>query len=284
MIKYYNINGQITPKESAVVHVSDLGLQRGYGIFDYFKVEQKVPVFFEDYMNRWEKSAAYMHLELPLSRRALKAQIQALIEANKVEKCAIKLILTGGFSPDGYTPSEPNLYILMMEQYRHADVEIRDGLKLMSLDYQRELPHVKTTNYAMSLIAQNQLRAIGAKDYLYYKDGFISESSRANFFIVQQDDTIVTNEKNILKGITRKQMIRLARSRYNLEIRDITFEEVLQAKEAFLTSSAKGALGVVQIDDKVIGNGKVGKVTQTMDRLYSEALQQYVLDNQVVAV
>lgn len=282
MIKYYNINGQMTLKEKATIHISDLGLQRAYGIFDYFKVEQKVPVFFEDHMNRWERSAAYVDLQPPLSKIAIKSQIMELLEVNKEEKCAIKLILTGGFSADGYTPSQPNLYILPMMQYPHPKEYTQLGIKLMSLDYQRELPEVKSTNYMMSLVAQRQLRAIGAKDYLYYQDGVISESSRANLFIVTQDDVIVTPEKNILKGITRKKIIKIAKEHYALEIRAIHLEEVFKAKEVFLTSSNKGALGVTQIDDKVIGDGKVGVITKQLDQLYQSIRNQYIEENQIV--
>ncbi|NJK83331.1 MAG: hypothetical protein HC912_05440 [Saprospiraceae bacterium] len=156
-MKYYNLNGHLVAKEDAYIHISDVGLQRGYGIFDYFVVLQGVPLFFDDYLDRFEHSAQFMDLPIPLSRAAMKKRILDLIAVNKTLDCAIKIILTGGFSEDGYTPaSTSNLFILPMPAIKHQAKDVAQGIRLMTVDYVRDLPEVKSLNYVMSLIVQNR--------------------------------------------------------------------------------------------------------------------------------
>ncbi len=276
MIKYYNINGVITPAEKAMMHVSDLSLHRGYGIFDYFLVRDNTPIFFDDYLDRFEASAAKMYLDIPISRQALKDRVYELIAANKISNFAIKLLLTGGYSSDGYTPEQPNLMILGYEPPVYPESLIESGFKLMTCEHVRQIADVKTINYVASLIVDRERRAAGATDVLYHKKGLVSESSRSNFFIVKQDNTIVTTDKDILFGVTRKHILALAKDHYKVEVRAVFLDEVFSAKEAFLTSSTKGTFGVTQIDDYKINDGKIGKVTLHLDDLFWGHVQQYI--------
>ena len=84
MIKYYNINGQQTPVENAYLHVSDLSILRGYGIFDYFLAREGHPLFLDDYLNRFYRSAAELYLEIPFDKATLRQHIYDLLAANEV--------------------------------------------------------------------------------------------------------------------------------------------------------------------------------------------------------
>lgn len=276
-MKYYNINGKIVKKEEAFVHVSDLALHRGYSIFDYCRVINGKALFIDDYLDRFENSAAKLSLALPVSRTELKEQIKELIRINEVNECGLKLILTGGYSEDGYLPAaKANLYILLLPTIIFAPEIIQNGIKLMSHDYTRHIPSVKMTNYVESLLMRDKVKAVGAMDLLYHADGQISESSRSNFFILTKENVLVTTFEDILYGITRKHVLELVKDHYKVEIRPMRLEEVRTAKEAFLTSSAKGALAVVQVDDWQIGDGKVGAVTQHISKLYDARVKDYV--------
>ena len=112
MIQYYCLNGEIVPAETASLKVTDLAILRGYAMFDYFLFESRQPYFFDDYLDRFENSAKRLGLEVPISRENLKSQIFRLIETNGIDKGAIRLVLTGGYADDGYTPKNPNFVIL----------------------------------------------------------------------------------------------------------------------------------------------------------------------------
>ena len=108
-----------------------------------------------------------------------------------------------------------------------------------------------------------KVRANNAADVLYCKDNIVSEFPRCNFFIVRQDDSILTPSSNVLKGITRKNLLSL-KEKYNIEEATITLDDVYNAREAFLTSTTKRIIPIVTINEKTMGDGKPGKVTMAL--------------------
>ena len=278
MIKYYNINGQQVPVENATLHVSDLSILRGYGIFDYFLAREGHPLFLDDYLNRFYRSAAELYLEIPFDKAELKRQIYALLQANEVQEAGIRLVLTGGYSPDGYTPVHPNLLIMMYDLPASAWEFSAQGIKIITHPFQRELPEVKTINYSTGIRMLKTIKERGATDLIYVDQGeWIRESARSNFFLVKPDKTIVTADEKILWGITRRQVIDAAREAgYTVEERPIHISELEQASEAFFTSTIKGVMAIGQIDDRVYGDGTIGKVTQELQELFVGKVKAYL--------
>ncbi len=162
MIKYYNINGQQTPVENAYLHVSDLSILRGYGIFDYFLAREGHPLFLDDYLNRFYRSAAELYLEIPFDKATLRQHIYDLLAANEVQEAGIRLVLTGGYSPDGYTPVSPNLLIMMYDLPTSAWEFSSQGIKIITHPFQRELPEVKTINYSTGIRMLKTVKERGA--------------------------------------------------------------------------------------------------------------------------
>lgn len=276
MIKYYSVNGNITPKESAVLGVTDLAILRGYGLFDFFMVKQGRPVFYDDYFDRIERSAKILRLDFPLSRTAFKAHIHELITANEITHAGLKMILTGGYTEDGFNPTSPNLLIIVVPLPQHPAYKYQEGVKLMLHEYQRSFPAVKSINYLMGVHLHPQQLAVGAEDILYHQKGVIRETVRANFFIVDAEGRVITPGSQILEGVTRKQVLRLSSPIYKTEIRDITVSDLAYAKEAFLTSSTKQIMPVVRVDDIIIGSSKPGPITRRLSRLLKEEEQAYL--------
>lgn len=256
------IHGQIQPLESAFLHVSDLSIQRGYGIFDYFKVQQGKPVFLADYLARFYASAKLMELQVPLPIKALEEVLQQLIEVNNLPLSGVKMILTGGYSANGYDPGEPNLIILQQPLTLPTQEMIAQGIKIITHEFVREIPRAKTINYSTGIRLIKQIQAAGAADVLYYTNGVVTEFPRCNFFIVTKDDVVVTPAEDVLLGVTRKNVLEIARYKYKTEERAVTLQDIAQAKEAFLTSTTKRILPIVQVDDQLVGNGKPGAVTK----------------------
>lgn len=261
MVKFYSINGQVLPREQAMISVDDLVILRGYGLFDFFLVRQGRPLFLEDHFDRFHHSAEVMRLKIPLSREELAKAVYDVIEANGMEEASMRLVLTGGYSPNAYDlPDEQNLLILQHPYPRYPEHQYQNGIKLLLHEYLRAFPTAKSTNYAMNLSLQPDLQAAKAKGVLYHWEGKIYEMAVANFYIVTKDDVIVTPEKNILKGITRKKILEIAQGQCQVEERDIHLDELKTCKEAFMTNSTRRLMSVVQIDDQVIGDGKPGEI------------------------
>ena len=276
MIKYYSVNGQIVPKEEASLGVTDLAILRGYGLFDFFVVKQGQPLFFDDYLDRMENSARSLRLPLPFSKAAIKQQIYDLIAANDLKNAGLKLILTGGYSEDGFSPVTPNLIILAAPPPNYPASRYNDGVKLMLHEYHRTFPSIKSINYIVGVNLLPQMKAAQAEDILFHYGGEVHETVRANFFIVKNDNTIVTPEEEILKGITRKQVLELAAQFYEIEKRSLLFDELASAKEAFITSSTKQLMPIVRLDEMVVGNGKPGPISQHLLELLRKKEEAYL--------
>lgn len=269
---YISINNTLYPAGEANISVSDLAVQRGFGIFDFLKTVNSKPVFIDDYFNRFYHSAQEMNMEVGFDRTQLRESINQLIEKNKIPNSGIKIILTGGFADDGYTMSKPNLIITQTPLEINPD-PFKNPLKLLTYNHQRQLPMVKTIDYLQAIRLQSFVKNSGAEDLLYHNNGLIRECPRANFFIVT-DHQIVTPKTEILKGITRSKILALEIAGYKIVERDFQLEELYTAKEAFISSSTKNAWPVAVIDGKEIGNGNF-EVVKAINSKLLQLIEDY---------
>ena len=248
---YCFAQNQISLLENAGVPVGDLLVQRGYGIFDYLRVSNNKPLFIEAHLDRLFNSAEIMRLSITLSKEELKKIVADLIEKNNIPFSGIRLIIAGGDAPDGYTITKPHLIIIQQPLDAPPAQMATKGIQLVSHFYQRQLAEVKTTDYLMAIHLQPWMKSQGGDDILYYNNDTVSECPRSNIFMVSQDNTIVTPARNMLKGITRKNIIAVAEAHHlKLEQRDISLAEMKKAKEVFITSSTKRIIPVSRLDEQ----------------------------------
>lgn len=267
MKEYIYLNGLIVPAEQALLHVNDLGLLRGFGIFDFFRAIDGKPIFIEDHLDRFENSARLMGLKIPTSREELKAIILEIIRQNPQPLLGVKMVMTGGYSEDGYSPAEKSNLIVIGKPFAFKPADI--GMKLMSIEYRREIPEIKTLNYIVPIRALAKMREQGADDVLYHQNGLISESSRSNIFIIK-NEKIITPVDGALFGVTRKHILNFAKRYFVVEERDVTIQEYWDADEVFTTGSTKRIIAITQTDQKIFSEGKVGKITKKLQELFLE--------------
>ncbi len=244
------LNQQWMPHADAALPGNDLGLQRGYAIFDFLRVAENVPLYIDDHLQRFYHSAAAMHLPVKESMEAFKSVIKEMIRLNDMPSSGIKILLTGGASADGYSIQSPNLLMVQQPLAAPPPSMVQPGYKLFTYEYQRELPTVKTTNYLMAIRLQPWLKEKGGDDVLYRSGNCVSECPRSNFFIVTKRNQLVTPSENILQGVTRKQLLGIAKENgMAVEEREVTLSDIQSAKEAFISSSTKRLIPVAQVDD-----------------------------------
>ncbi len=274
MSTYTIVNNEFLPVKEASVLITDLAVQRGYGIFDFFKTINGKLIFLEDHLDRFYRSAGAMHLPVAQNRVQLKALLLELMDRNQLPNSGIRITLTGGYSPDGYAIAQPNLIIAQAALTIATEINTK-GIKLITYPHQRQLPQVKTLDYLMAVWLQPMVREKGADDVLYHHDGLVKECPRANFFIVNEANEVITSATNILKGVVRKQVLSLGS---NILETEITLADLQNCKEAFITSSTKNILPVTEIDGRMIGNGFAGAVTTAL----WEKLQILIAEEQLV--
>ena len=257
MAKWAFINDAFVEEEKADLHISDLAFQRGYGIFDFFRLIENKPLFLDDHLHRFYASAEGMRLPILFSKEEMKGVIEELIEKNNLPGAGIRLSLTGGCSTDGFTLAKPNFIISQHRFTPPGKLQTEEGIKLLSYPHQRQLSHIKTIDYLMAVWLQPVIIQKGFDDVLYHTEGFITECPRSNFFVVTKDDVLVTPSENILQGITRMKVLETARQHFKVEERAIYLHELKTAKEAFITSTTKQLLPVAQIDNVVLPQRKI---------------------------
>lgn len=277
MNKVYSIiNDDFVLHKEAKILISDLSINRGYGIFDFFRTVNNTPLFLEDHLDRFFYSASQLNLKVGKDRNQIKKLIHQLIERNNIPESGIRITLTGGYSEDGYTLANPNL-LIAQTPFTFNKENFNKGIRLITHNYQRQLPQVKTIDYLMAIVLQPTIKERNADDVLYHNQNEICECPRSNFFMVTQKDEVLTPSKNILKGITRKKI--LAFSEFNIRETDINLKDLSNAKESFITSTTKNVLPVLEIDGKVIGNGKPGEITTAIyEKMYAlkESTQNFL--------
>ena len=193
------------------------------------------------------------------------------------------MFLTGGYAADGFTPTQSNLLILEVPLPKHDPKSFEDGTKLISYQYQRDLPEVKSTNYLMAVYLRNAMRQAGASDVLYHDGKFALETTRSNLFIITSEGVLVTPKERILKGITRKHLLKVAAELMPVEERAIRLEELGQAQEVFISSTTKGAMPVRQIDEHVVADGKPGSITKQLREAFQNYLNDYLATSKTLA-
>lgn len=270
------VNNEFIDEDKATLQVSDLSIQRGYAAFDFFRTKNYIPLFLDDYLDRFFNSISLLHLQPIHNREELKAIIYKLIEKNKLAESGIRVTLTGGYSPDSYEPVRPNLIITQVKIQLTTPEKFTAGLKIITHEYQRDLPEAKSINYLVGVWLQQKVKEQNAADVLYHQQGMVSEFPRSNVFIVTPDNKIVTPSENILKGITRMQVLKLAAKKYSVEIRPLHIEEIRSAAEIFMTSTTKRLLPITRVDDLIIGNGKAGPVTTQLNEDFIKMEDEFV--------
>lgn len=273
------MNDQIVDQDKATIHVSDLTLLRAYGVFDFFRLVDLQPLFMEDHLNRFFNSADILRLKCPVGRKKLKALIFELISINQIQNSGIRMVLTGGESATGYSVGNPTLIVINEPISALPASHFREGIKLISHEYQRDIPEAKTINYIMGIYKMPEVRASGSADMLYHWKGKISELTRSNFFMVDREGKIATAGDGVLEGVNRKHVLKIANENFEVEERDLFMEELASASEAFITGTTKKVMPVYQIDEQVIGNGKLGPVTEKLQIMFEKYVADYLTKN-----
>jgi len=268
---YCCLNGKILPVRDAMVNVYDIGLLRGYGIYEGITTYHGKPFRLADHLARFHLSARALDLVVPFSDTEIEKQLMSLGEKNGFGRTNFRIILTGGNTLSGieYDSARPTFYILAEEYKSLPDKLYTSGASLITHEHQRALPQYKTINYITAVQVQKERKAKGAIEVLYVADGKVLEAATSNIFIVK-DGVVITPKNNVLAGITRKVAMELAQKKYKVVEKEVAVVELFSADEVFLTASYKEIVPIVAIDTKKIADAKVGGVTQVLMKDFQE--------------
>lgn len=278
MQQFCYLNGEILPTSDAKVSVNDIGLLRGFGIYEGLITHNRKPFMFADHMERFHRSAKKMDLTVPVSDDAILTAINDLVERNvaKDKNALVRIILTGGntIGVIDYDPETPTLYILVTEFVPLEEKFLHEGCVLLPIEYHRDLSEIKSVNYINTVLLQKQRKAAGALEIVYTSNGYMLEGGGSNVFIVK-DGVLITPKDDIVLGITRKAVLQVARDSFKIEERPVTVEEFYAADEVFITGSFKEVVPVITVGDRTISGGVPGPVTKKVIELFRDFTRTY---------
>lgn len=254
----FGIDLALVPASQAGLPLTDLTIRRGYGAFDFLRVEEGVPLFADDHLARLQRSADLLGLSPRPDPAALRRHVADVIAANGHGSFGMQLFVTGGDPRDGFTPGAPRTLVIVVDLPSYPDAWYRDGVALLPYRHQRDLPEAKTTNYFTAVRLAGAMRDAGAADVLYHDGRRVLETTRCNLFVATADGALATPARDVLFGVSRGRLLGALDGVMTVEERDVTMDELLAAPEAFLTSTTKGVMPVVRVGDATIGDGRPG--------------------------
>jgi branched-chain amino acid aminotransferase len=271
----YFVKDKFIEKDKAFVSVNDLGLLRAYAVFDYLKTYFGKPFHLSDHINRLFKSAEFIGLKIPNTKEEIKSIVRELLKINKFNESSIRIIVTGGTSPDGKKKGEPNL-IITCEPRNEIDKDFYlNGVRIKSVYDYREAPIAKTINYTMAIKYLNEYYSKGYFEVLYIHNSKITECTSSNIFFIK-GKKLITPKDELLLGITRQVVIQEASKKFEIEEREIFFHEIFDFEECFITSTDKEVMPVISIDEHFFNKSKIGDKTKLVMKIFRDYVESGV--------
>ena len=292
-IKIY-VNGEIVPRDQAVVSVYDSGFMLGDGMWEGMRLYDGVWTFFDEHMDRLFDSCKSVSLDIGMSRSEIATALAATAKANKMTtNVHCRLMVTRGvkvkpFQHPSLSRTGPTVVIIMEHSTpvdRTSGAASR-GIRLASVPQVRGLPHsqdAKLNSHSKlnCVIACLQAEAAGADEALMLDpNGFVNTTNACNFFIVRNDEVWTSTGDYCMNGVTRQKVIDLCRqSGIPVFEKNYSLYEAYAADEAFLTGTFGAQTPVHSIDGKMIGGGQAGTMTKKIRSLYQSLIDEHIQTN-----
>jgi branched-chain amino acid aminotransferase len=269
------LGGEFVKKEDAVVSVYDHGFLYGDGVFEGIRVYSGNVFRLDAHLKRLFESAQSIMLKIPYTQVEITDLIVETIRKNQLESAYIRVVISRGVGTLGLDPSscsEPRVIIIAEQLTMYPTEFYERGIKIVSVASRRNRPDVlspqiKSLNYLNNILVKLEANQAGAEEALMLNDqGYVTEGSADNIFIVK-NGVILTPPVYLgaLEGITRNAIIDVARTK-GFEVKESPFtrHDVYVADEVFLTGTAVEVIAVVDVDGRVISEGKPGEVTNEL--------------------
>ncbi|MFQ5986428.1 MAG: branched-chain-amino-acid transaminase [Thermoplasmata archaeon] len=278
------VDGEFLAESDAKVSIFDHGLLYGDGVFEGIRAYSGRVFRLDDHLRRLYDSAKAIHLEVPLPVDELRDLILELCRRNELEEGYIRPVVTRGRGDLGLDPRKvrggPTVVIIARPfEVLYGD-KYDEGLELITSSYRRVpsqsvSPNIKSLNYLNQILARVEANIHDADEALLLDvQGYVSEASADNFFIVRDEVLHTPLTVSILQGVTRQTVLEIAEELgYEARERFFTLFDVYGADEAFITGTAAEIGPVVRVDDRVIGDGKPGRITKQITARFRDLVR-----------
>lgn len=265
-------NGELISPEQAAVSVFNPALYGAYGVYESIQIARGKPFALAAHLQRLAHSAAILELPLPADPTTFENWITTLLKANRAVECTLRIFAVGpenGGAATAYLWPQPNPVYQAACYTAGADVITYEG--------QRFLPEAKSLNNLVALLSRRRALALGAHEALLHHNGYLTEGSNSNLFVVLDGAIITPPTDQVLPGVTREIVLKLAHQA-GIEIRQapLALADRPAWHECFITSTSRHVMPVTVVDGRPVGDGRVGPLTRRVMELFEEYFMEEV--------
>ena len=280
------VNGELLPRELAVVSVFDSGFVLGDGVWEGLRVSGGHPAFLEQHLERLAEGATAILLDIGMTRDELTAAIYETLRANDmVDGVHVRLMVTRGVKRTPYQDPRvtvgPATVVIIAEHKEVMPRTVTEGITLFTTHVRRATPDtldpkLNAHSKLNDITACIQAYTAGADEALMLDPhGFVATCNSTHFFVVKgtpdEPEVWTSDGRFCLGGITRGNVLRMCRDG-GITARETTFSltDVYSAQEAFVTGTFAGVVPVRSVDGRTIGTGKRGPVVERLQDMYRD--------------
>lgn len=275
------INGTFFDKEDARISVFDHGLLYGDGVFEGLRSYSGKVFRLHEHLERLFESARAIHLQIPMAIDSLADAVNEALKVNGIDDGYVRLVVTRGVGTLGLDPaqtSDPQVIIIADRITLYPEEFYTNGLKIVTVSTVRNhpaalSPRIKSLNYLNNILAKIEGKQAGCIEALMLNHkGEVAECTGDNIFLVRRGILLTPpRDAGILDGITRQAVCELA-VESGLEVQEIplTRHDVFIADECFLTGTAAEVIPVIEVDSRMIGDGRPGAITQDLIKQFHQ--------------
>ena len=282
------LDGEMVPWQEAKVHVLTHTFHYGLGVFEgvrAYNTSQGAAIFrLQEHTDRLFRSAHILRMEMPFDKGTLSEAQRQVVRANGLDEAYIRPMCFLGSEGMGLRADNLKTHVMVAAWAwpSYMDPEARDrGIRVATSSYTRH--HVNITmckakangNYINSILALREALDAGFEEALLLdNEGYVAEGSGENVFLVRNGVLYTPELTSCLEGITRDSVIRIAEDQgLTVKEKRITRDEVYVADEAFFTGTAAEVVPIREVDNRTIGTGVRGPITETLQRIYLESVR-----------
>jgi branched-chain amino acid aminotransferase len=281
-------DGKLVDWRSATTHVLTHTLHYGMGVFEgvrAYKTDKGAAIFrLQEHTDRLFNSAHILQMKMPFSKQEISDAMCAAVRENKLESAYIRPMAFYGAEAMGIAAKTLSTHVICAAWSWGAymgDEALTRGIRVKTSSFSRH--HVNITmckakangNYMNSILAHQEAAQDGYDEALLLDvDGFVAEGSGENVFIIRKGKLYTPDLTSALEGITRDTIVQLA-GELGIEVieKRITRDEVYTADEAFFTGTAAEVTPIRELDNRAIGTGTRGPITEKLQALYFDVVK-----------
>lgn len=276
------LNGHYLPHDQASLSIDDRAALFSDGVYEVVYIADSQPIEWQRHMERLQRSLDGIKIDYHVSASELWQIAATLLEKNQLSDTALYLQISRGAAPrDHAFPKEkvsPTVLMDLISVPLPSEEARSKGVSAITTpDLRWKRRDLKTISLLPNALAKQEAVEQGAAEAILVEEGRVTEGSSTNIFIINHNNTLQTHPATqaILNGITRMGVIEVAKAQSIPVLEEpFTEEELLTAKEVFLTSTVKHILPIITINHHPIATGTPGPHTQTLAKAYQQMLQK----------